>query len=196
VRLLPAHVLLQLCQGESAGNGLCPVGQCINCITCDGDCDAQCMCFRDYNFCCCSSPVGHYSRGYGKIRCPGGTYQDESGKGECKLCDASGSILYDLNSRGASSSLDCPSARCENVCQANGNLNASCVVVRCATSGTIRDRMHTRPENQTFCDHFQEPIQLSADCTWRSTESLAPAQVGYRSVGMLFVIGVLGFLST
>merc|ERR1712194_898578 len=96
-----------------SGSAFCSIGDCINCFYCDGDCYSHCMCFSDYNTCCCSAPPGHYSRGYRKESCPAGTYQDFLGQGECKACNSS-DARYDKRIRGAVDHVDCERALCQN----------------------------------------------------------------------------------
>lgn len=138
--------------------GLCPVGQCINCMSCDGDCRSNCACFNSINTCCCRCPAGSFARGYQKVPCPGGTWQDVPGSGSCKLCNDTKAVLYNISWRGASSLIDCERALCQCT-------DSQCEEDSCMSPIAVEERMLTQPPDTQFC---AEKLGLDAlSCTWR-----------------------------
>ncbi|CAE7936536.1 unnamed protein product [Symbiodinium necroappetens] len=159
----------------TGGGGFCEDGRCINCNFCDGDCFDACSCNSELNTCCCLAPPGHFSRGYEKIPCPGGTYQDQTGQHSCKPCSNDASVLFNVDMRGAVDSVDCEEAKCsnENVCGANlTDCSATCV-----SSVFVETAMYAHPTNTTFCSGLEQPI-AERGCSWQSTTSAAPVLRG------------------
>ncbi|CAE7838537.1 unnamed protein product [Symbiodinium sp. CCMP2592] len=155
--------------------GFCEDGRCINCNFCDGDCFDACSCNSELNTCCCLAPPGHFSRGYEKISCPGGTYQDLAGQRSCKPCSTDASVLFNVDMRGAVDLVDCEEAKCsnENVCGANlTDCSATCV-----SSIFVETAMYAHPTNTTFCSGLEQPI-AERGCSWQSTTSAAPVLRG------------------
>lgn len=151
VAAFPSRLRLGVLPLVSAETGLCEIGECINCMYCNGDCYENCKCYSDINTCCCKTPPGYYSRGYAKVPCPGGTYQDRVGMGRCKPCNTT-DALYDLNARGSLDLLDCENS----ICQAGEN---------CVTSSQVTDAMHALPLDAAFCSNMTTPI-ANLDCSW------------------------------
>eukprot|EP00933_Yihiella_yeosuensis_P062191 TRINITY_DN65132_c0_g1_i1.p1 TRINITY_DN65132_c0_g1~~TRINITY_DN65132_c0_g1_i1.p1 ORF type:complete len:193 (-),score=16.56 TRINITY_DN65132_c0_g1_i1:128-706(-) len=163
-------------------SALCPDGRCINCIYCNGDCYDSCSCYSDINMCCCASPPGHFSRGYYKVPCPGGSYQDELGQATCKPCNGT-DALYDLTFRGATDPLDCVEALCQH---RDVNMsNATQVAERCMTSSAVRTRMLRQPSDLEFCGSLTPAITESG-CSWRHKTSSA-----YRAASGFFLSFIL-----
>eukprot|EP00429_Kryptoperidinium_foliaceum_P059309 CAMPEP_0176079418 /NCGR_PEP_ID=MMETSP0120_2-20121206/39722_1 /TAXON_ID=160619 /ORGANISM="Kryptoperidinium foliaceum, Strain CCMP 1326" /LENGTH=188 /DNA_ID=CAMNT_0017413177 /DNA_START=106 /DNA_END=668 /DNA_ORIENTATION=- len=148
--------------GAEIGTGLCMDGQCINCIYCAGDCYSRCTCYNDINVCCCSSPPGYFARGYDKIACPGGTYQDDPGSVSCKACDEREDVLYNIHYRGATDKLECMEALCSTVCAPG---NTTCEESQCHSAPLIVAKLSEAPVDQAFCDTLTPRIPSSA-CTW------------------------------
>lgn len=144
-----------------AGTGLCPDGQAINTAYCDGDCHSRCICFSDINTCCCPVAPGHFSRGYAKVPCPGGTYQDQAGGLQCKACNTS-EALYNLNERGAVDLLDCLAAPCSGVCTPG---DATCEAQQCMTAPSIVAAMVADEQSMELCRKLAAPIP-DEQCSW------------------------------
>lgn len=161
-------------------DGLCKLGMCINCIHCKGNC-ARCECFSSINACCCESPVGSYARGYSKIPCPGGTYQDDAGQGFCKPCNTTVGAVYDINKRGSKNQEDCEDALCH--CDIVTELCDHCYAPQ-----TIIDSMSERPINPAVCNILDIPIPVYA-CTWIMPSSSRRAFA--RSAGGLAILTIL-----
>ncbi|CAK9048684.1 unnamed protein product [Durusdinium trenchii] len=150
--------------GQQARLGFCPDGECINCRFCDGDCFASCRCETEMNTCCCTAPRGHYARGYEKVPCPGGTYQDQTGQNSCKPCSLDSSVLFDVNQRGAVDLVGCEEARlrCSSSCS-----NSTTCEVTCVSSITVETKMTSNPEDDEFCARTPQRAALGAPSSIR-----------------------------
>lgn len=179
---------LSCCSGPLFGAAfslLCYDGECINCMSCFGDCTRECRCFGQVNTCCCPAPLGHYARGYTKIACPGGTYQDELGQAACKPCDDDGDdAVYNLSARGAISTADCSKAKCDcsdakkqQVCDEH-----------CVTPEEVVDFMTAEPRDVDFCEKLDVAY---GSCTWQVKSNAHQGTPALLTVGLL----LLGFLS-
>eukprot|EP00434_Breviolum_minutum_P040220 symbB.v1.2.035737.t1/scaffold4884.1/size33470/1 len=151
-----------------SGEGFCDDGECINCNYCDGDCFSACKCETELNSCCCTAPRGHYARGYEKVACPGGTYQDQTGQNLCKPCSVDSTVLFDVNYRGAVDLVDCEEAkvRCSSC------TNATSCEVQCVSSVAVETAMVSKPTDTAFCVGLTEPIG-ERGCTWLTVTSWA-----------------------
>ncbi|CAJ1343003.1 unnamed protein product [Effrenium voratum] len=160
--------VLARAQNDDDVGGFCPDGSCINCNYCDGSCFSTCSCNTELNTCCCQAPPGYYARGYEKIPCPGGTYQDSTGKTSCKLCSTDATELFDVNYRGAVDLVACEEAKCSSRCG-----NSTDCEVQCVSSVFVETAMMSHPENITFCSGLEQPVDPQG-CSWQSTPSSAP----------------------
>mmetsp|Transcript_4362 Transcript_4362/g.8737 ORF Transcript_4362/g.8737 Transcript_4362/m.8737 type:complete len:215 (-) Transcript_4362:219-863(-) len=175
----------------SCKTGLCKIGDCINCFYCDGECFSQCKCFGKINTCCCRSPPGYFSRGYSKVACPAGTYQDVQGGGACKQCDATegqGATKYDITVVGAIDKIDCQFAQCSHTCKGD----QTCEAQRCVFQGDdgisspytarlVGEMMEARPPRTDFCRRVGIP---ESGCTWLAAAS--SARGGWNDVRPFF----------
>merc|ERR1740139_138719 len=143
-------------------SGICFPGFCVNCAYCDGDCFSQCTCISDLNFCCCPTPPGHFSRGYGKVPCPGGTYQDDRGEAGCKACNTTNET-YHVHTRGAIDPVDCQESKCSKVCGSGNSINTTCEA-ECKSAPEIASLFSVRSVSSTaFC--LTLGIE-EAECSW------------------------------
>eukprot|EP00812_Abedinium_dasypus_P008869 NODE_2599_length_907_cov_563.339202.p1 GENE.NODE_2599_length_907_cov_563.339202~~NODE_2599_length_907_cov_563.339202.p1 ORF type:complete len:254 (+),score=50.25 NODE_2599_length_907_cov_563.339202:58-762(+) len=154
---------------EGAAGYSCDTGECVNCFQCSGSCD-WCDCSDTYNACCCSSPMGYYSRGTYKVKCPGSTYQDNVGQGDCKPC-VNG--YYNITITGASDLRDCVLAACNGTCLNGETDSTDGECVDCLEPTSVHAYMTQRSANTTFCDRIGIP---SVECTWNSDDGAWHAQ--------------------
>mmetsp|Transcript_89520 Transcript_89520/g.109554 ORF Transcript_89520/g.109554 Transcript_89520/m.109554 type:complete len:191 (+) Transcript_89520:32-604(+) len=157
---------------ESGLQGFCQDGECINCNYCDGDCFSACKCETDLNTCCCTAPRGTYARGYEKIPCPGGTYQDQTGQHSCKPCSVDATVLFDVNYRGAVDLVDCEEAKSR--CSSSTCANATACEAQCVSSIAVETAMVSKPADLVFCEGLTEQIP-SRGCSWITETSWAPS---------------------
>lgn len=122
----------------------------------------KCLCYSGLNTCCCKAPPGSFSQGFTKIPCIGGTYQDGEGQGKCRLCNSSGTMLYNLSSRGAVDLLDCAAALCQ--CSSGDSTCES----QCATPQEVYSKMTSRPRSEAWCKTLGIP---ESSCTWTTPGS-------------------------
>ncbi|CAE8633976.1 unnamed protein product [Polarella glacialis] len=170
-QLLQLHFLLVLlmagrCSGGVTGQDkqpFCPLGQCINCMHCNGACLDDCSCYSSINVCCCGAPPGHYSRGYEKVPCPGGSYQNVTGQWRCEPCNTSGQ-LYDITYRGSIDLLDCYEARCESRGASQANYS-QWQAENCRNSTFVETTMMSHPPSEAFCSAMTPAIK-SRGCSW------------------------------
>merc|ERR1719235_369251 len=139
---------------SKADSSLCATGQCLNCISCAGDCDGSCQCYPAIQACCCHAPVGYYSRGWGKISCPAGTYQDRTGGGICKACNSSTTAYYNSSRGGARNLYECTEQLCE--CDSS---NTTCLQEECQTPEDVQVKMLARPPDQAWCSQQNIPLK-------------------------------------
>jgi len=200
--LLPVVLATLLTLGSSSvsGSGLCNIGDCINCFYCDGDCFSQCRCFEGLNTCCCRAPPGYFSRGYEKLQCPAGTYQDVMGGEKCKNCPGDEvTVKYDMNVRGAIDRIDCEFAKCSYTCQGDQACEAqNCLfsdngVPKPYTITLVKDMMKSRPARTDFCDKVGIP---ESGCSWNPIENFARG--GRNDIRLLFgpVLGLVTLVWT
>jgi len=179
--------LLTVGTSSMTGSGLCSVGSCINCFYCDGDCFSRCQCFSGLNTCCCRAPPGHFSRGYGKLACPAGTFQDDMGGAVCKEC-RDGTEKYDMRVRGAIDNVDCDLSKCSYTC---GN-DQTCVENHCRyqeshggkedyTAAKVIEMMTARPARTDFCTQVGIP---ASGCSWNEVAN--SARGGQNDIRLLF----------
>eukprot|EP00927_Polykrikos_kofoidii_P067262 TRINITY_DN62772_c0_g1_i1.p1 TRINITY_DN62772_c0_g1~~TRINITY_DN62772_c0_g1_i1.p1 ORF type:complete len:220 (-),score=35.24 TRINITY_DN62772_c0_g1_i1:26-685(-) len=160
----------------NADSGLCRDGECIDCLACSGGCGKGCRCFSEVNTCCCPSPAGHYARGYKKIPCPGGTYQDGVNKFRCKLCNMTGSETYNISRSGATSDLECKTALCDPT-------DTAAIGTACWTPKEVEKFLTGSVPNYDFCKEMTGAEEKGADgqlvaakgvrfrsCNWRTPE--------------------------
>jgi hypothetical protein len=146
--------------GQDLGAGFCDTGKCINCFSCNGECNL-CDCNTLSNSCCCDSPRGSFSTGYTNYPCPGGTFQHAVGQSSCRSCNSSSpDTLYNLTFTGASNRLECREALCENFC---GRLDDACRAQNCVTGPQVQSYMKALKRNTTFCDRLNISVH---SCSW------------------------------
>ena len=167
---------------------LCRSGDCINCTRCDGDCGSSCVCFTEIT-CCCSCPPGRSSRGFGRITCPGGTYQDTAGQELCMVFNNTVGVMFILSVTGAVSVEDCRFAQC----QFAGNkacINATRLKFRSSSTCKVA------PQDTAFCDKVGIPRNSR---TWTRASRGHPAAVGAASAFAPYVYfvsaGLIGSIS-
>mmetsp|Transcript_6394 Transcript_6394/g.15458 ORF Transcript_6394/g.15458 Transcript_6394/m.15458 type:complete len:203 (-) Transcript_6394:192-800(-) len=157
-----ADVNFQKCEDDS------PPYKCINCIS---ELD-RCACSWKHNVCCCEAPRGHFARGFNKVACPGGSYQDQHGAGWCQLCNGT-DALYNMHARGAVGLEDCEMALCDVYCSGSNDTDAC--QQACVTPRELFLAMTGPQRNVSFCARLG--IE-SASCTWHSSALRPKAIVG------------------
>mmetsp|Transcript_7168 Transcript_7168/g.11660 ORF Transcript_7168/g.11660 Transcript_7168/m.11660 type:complete len:199 (-) Transcript_7168:281-877(-) len=146
--------------GQNLGAGFCATGKCINCFSCNGECNL-CECNTLSNSCCCQSPRGTYSTGYDQVPCPGGTYQSKVGSSSCLVCNQTNpSTLYWLTKTGAHSRLECQEALCDRYCD---RLDEACRAANCVTGANVQSYMMALKRNETFCNRLNISFR---SCSW------------------------------
>mmetsp|Transcript_35452 Transcript_35452/g.57005 ORF Transcript_35452/g.57005 Transcript_35452/m.57005 type:complete len:194 (-) Transcript_35452:79-660(-) len=170
---------------DSLDGGFCPDGECINCQYCDGDCFSACTCETELNTCCCIAPRGHYARGYEKIPCPGGTYQDQTGQNSCKPCSQDATVLFDVNYRGAIDLVDCDEAKSR--CSSSSCSNSTACQVQCVSSVAVESAMVAKPADTAFCAGLDQQIPTRG-CSWRTESSWAPAATAEALLAVLILL--------
>merc|ERR1712194_398525 len=158
--------VLRRIAGQDLGPGYCVKGRCVNCMSCNAECN-MCDCNTLTNTCCCDTPPGHYSNGFAKVACPGGTFQDRMGHAHCKSCNSSyPNTLYNLHKTGATTRMDCRANMCDNHCDPSllsvADL-AACRATNCVTGNEVQAWMSLKKRNTTFCARLGID---SHECSW------------------------------
>lgn len=139
----------------------------------------------ELNTCCCIAPRGHYARGYEKIPCPGGTYQDQTGQNSCKPCSLDATVLFDVNYRGAIDLVDCDEAKSR--CSSSSCSNSTECQVQCVSSVAVESAMVAKPADTAFCAGLDQQIPTRG-CSWRTESSWAPSATAEAFLAVLILL--------
>uniref|UniRef100_A0A7S1F7Y9 Tyrosine-protein kinase ephrin type A/B receptor-like domain-containing protein n=1 Tax=Noctiluca scintillans TaxID=2966 RepID=A0A7S1F7Y9_NOCSC len=134
---------------------ICIEGECVNCRSCNTECDS-CTCSSVTNTCCCTAPYGHYARGNGAVECPGGTYNSDDGAWSCVLCPIV--QYYDIAITGATQEFDCTFAVC-------GTTSVNCWTPAAISQAMTERDVSLRMEFCTLLSIGED------DCSWISPDA-------------------------